>query len=349
MPNTVSGKIYITQDLEAKVKEFLSSSRYSHVAIIVDENTEEHCLPLIKSILPDASLIKITSGEENKTLATCASIWQQMTDLEMDRKGLVVDLGGGVIGDMGGFCASTYKRGIDFIQIPTTLLSQVDASVGGKLGVDFNAFKNHIGVFCEPRAVFIHTPFIKTLDPREVRSGFAEIIKHCLIWDKNKWNELILKPFEEHEWDDLVAHSISVKAKVVTEDPKEQGLRKILNFGHTVGHAIESFYLNTDKRLLHGEAIAIGMVCEAWLSFKRKYIDNTQVEVIKRYIIQTYGHVKIDTNDLDEIIPLTIQDKKNEGGVVNASLLKAIGQANYNQPINAQDIKESIDYYNLVL
>ena len=347
MPNHSSGKIYTKQDLEAKVKEFLSGSKYSHITIIVDEYTEEHCLPIVKNILPDASLIKIQSGEENKTLATCASIWQQMTDRAMDRKGLVVDLGGGVIGDMGGFCASTYKRGIDFVQIPTTLLSQVDASVGGKLGVDFNAFKNHIGVFCDPRAVFIYTPFIKTLDPREVRSGFAEIIKHCLIWDKNKWKALIEKPFEQQDWDDLVPHSIGVKAQVVTEDPTEQGLRKILNFGHTIGHAIESYYLNTDKKLLHGEAIAVGMVCEAWLSFKRKYIDNTQVDIIKRYIIDTYGHVKIDMNDLDEIVPLTIQDKKNEGGVVYASLLAEIGKANFNQAIDATDIKESIEYYNL--
>ncbi len=342
MPNTNSGKIYITQDLDAAVSAFLQGSTYSHTAIIVDENTEEHCLTKVKNILPDASLIKIPSGEVNKTLATCSSIWQQMTDLAMDRKGLIINLGGGVIGDMGGFCASTYKRGIDFIQIPTTLLSQVDASVGGKLGVDFNAFKNHIGVFCNPQAVFIHTPFIETLDVREVRSGFAEIIKHCLIWDKAKWEELITQPFEVHNWNDLVPHSIEVKKKVVTEDPTEQGLRKILNFGHTIGHAIESYFLTKNKPLPHGFAVAWGIVAETYISYRMQLIPKEVRDEIY-YIVSEY-FPKVSLVDFDYLLSVMRNDKKNKNGVINFTLLSSVGSCEIDQKVEESLIFESLNF-----
>lgn len=339
--------VVLTKDIAASAVSFLFSRKYSQIAVIVDENTKRDCYPLIASSLPPHQVVEIKSGEENKTLQTCAHIWQTLTDTAFDRKGLVINLGGGVIGDMGGFCASTYKRGIDFIQIPTTLLSQVDASVGGKLGIDFNAFKNHIGIFRIPDAVLISTQFLGTLPQAEIRSGFAEIIKHCLIADAIKWKEVSSKGFENQDWDDLVAHSILIKSKIATEDPKEMGLRKILNFGHTVGHAIESYFLEIPgKRLLHGEAIAIGMVAEAFLSYEKGFISLDEVEEIKAYIVRVYGHHPISKSDIDALLPLTVQDKKNEHNKVLASLLQKVGEANYNIELSIAEMAKSIEYYN---
>jgi 3-dehydroquinate synthase len=248
---------------------------------------------------------------------------------------------------MGGFCASTYKRGIDFIQIPTTLLSQVDASVGGKLGIDFNSFKNHIGLFKIPNKVFINTLFLETLPERELRSGYAEVIKHCLIADLDKWNEIKGLTINDNDWTEVAEHSVGIKNYVTLKDPTEKGLRKILNFGHTVGHAIESFYLNTPKRLLHGEAIAVGMICEAYISKKRGFITDSELETLKIDLIKIYGQPNIEESDLNSIVPLAYQDKKNEKNIIKSTLLEKIGTANFDNPISEEDIKESILYYNL--
>lgn len=320
---------------------------YSKVVVLVDENTKPACLPLIEKFLPaDAIIITIPAGEEHKHLRTCEYIWNAMTNAQLDRKAVMVNLGGGVIGDMGGFCASTYKRGINFIQIPTTLLSQVDASVGGKLGIDFHSFKNHIGVFCEPQAVIIDINFLKTLPPAEIRSGYAEIIKHCLIADAAKWKEISAKPLAQQDLYDLAVHSVKIKAKIAEEDPTEKGLRKILNFGHTVGHAVESYFLNIPgKRLLHGEAIAVGMIAEAYLAFKKSFISQADLDSIVKYIIEVYGRVTIFDFDIENILPLTLQDKKNENNVIQCSLLKQIGEANFNQAISLREVKESLEYY----
>lgn len=343
-----SQNIFLTRDISGKFKEFLQGKQYSSVCVIADENTEKHCFPLLLPALDNPHLIRINSGEENKTLSTCEIIWKGMTNLQLDRKSVLINLGGGVIGDMGGFCASTYKRGIDFIQVPSTLLSQVDASVGGKLGIDFYSFKNHIGVFKEPAAVFIHADFLKTLDPRELRSGFAEIIKHCLIADKKKWEEISQKPLDKQNWEDLIAHSVEIKSKITEADPHEQGLRKILNFGHTIGHAIESYFLNIkDKKLLHGEAIAIGMIAESYIAEKRGFISKEELEHIKRYILSIYGKKEIFEFDIEKILPLTLQDKKNEKNLIQCTLLDKIGKGNYNNPISFKEIRESIIYYTL--
>ena len=340
-----SDNVLISNDLKQPIQDVLKND-YSKVCILVDENTREHCLPLVEAYFERPIIIEIKSGEENKTLSTCSFIWEQMTEHQLDRKALMVNLGGGVIGDMGGFCASTYKRGIDFIQIPTTLLSQVDASVGGKLGIDFNSFKNHIGLFRIPNQVLINTTFLNTLPKRELRSGYAEVIKHCLIADLDKWNEIKGLDFEDNNWNDVAVHSVGIKNYVTHEDPTEKGLRKILNFGHTVGHAIESFYLNTPKRLLHGEAVAVGMICEAFISQKRGFISSTELEALKSDIIKIYNHPIIDESDLDAIIPLAYQDKKNEKNIIKSTLLEKIGTANYDNALSEQDIKESILYYN---
>jgi 3-dehydroquinate synthase len=332
----------ISQSLPA----FLDAHSYTKIQVIVDENTFKHCYPTIKAILGKHNLVKIKSGEAEKTLDTCQKIWQAMTDNELDRHSLVINLGGGVIGDMGGFCASTYKRGIDFIQIPTTLLSQVDASVGGKLGIDFQGLKNHIGVFQIPNTVLIDDVFLKTLPYSELRSGFAEIIKHCLIMDGKKWDEIRRKDFEEQDFKDLIAHSVNIKQHVVEADPTEKGLRKILNFGHTLGHAIETYFLGKPKlHLLHGEAIAAGMICEAFLSFKRGMIDQKTLENIEEFIFSVYGKATIRESDIEPIIALTAQDKKNKGKEVRFSLLEAAGKCSYDISVSKAEMKRALEYY----
>ena len=322
-------------------------NEYSHIAILVDEFSNKYCLPIIQDLLPsNFTKILIKSGEHHKNLATCEQVWDRMTKANMDRHSLLVNLGGGVIGDLGGFCASTYKRGIDFIQIPTTLLAQVDASVGGKLGIDFHGLKNHIGVFQLPKAVLIDPKFIDTLSIQQKKSGFAEIIKHCLIRDEKEWSAIRQQSFEELDLSKLIAHSVAIKEAVVLEDPKEAGLRKILNFGHTLGHAIETYLLDKGKRkILHGEAIAIGMIVEAFISHQRDLISLQELEEIESYLFDNYGRVKLHTEELSKIIALTAQDKKNKGKEIRFSLLTGLGDCGYDIPVSASEMKKAIQYY----
>ncbi|MCF2490548.1 3-dehydroquinate synthase [Dyadobacter sp. CY347] len=333
--------------ISESLSEFLSSSEYSKVFVIADNNTKKHCYPSFKAILPPHSIVSVPSGESNKLLSTCEKIWDAMTKEALDRHALVINVGGGVIGDMGGFCAAVYKRGIDFIQVPTTLLSQVDASVGGKLGIDFQGFKNHLGVFTLPKKVLIDPVFLQTLPEREIRSGFAEIIKHCLIADAAKWEVIRQKDFEEQNWKDLIAHSVKIKQSVVDQDPTEKGLRKILNFGHTLGHAVETCFLNkpANQRLFHGEAIAVGMIMESHLSFSRKMIDQQTLTSIEEFLFATYGKVNIKAEDIETIINLTRQDKKNKGKEVRFSLLKGAGQCAFDIVVSASEMRKSIAYY----
>ena len=326
---------------------FFAQNDYSHIAILVDEFTNKYCLPIIEDLLPsNFTKILIKSGEHHKNLATCERVWDRMTNANMDRHSLLVNLGGGVIGDLGGFCASTYKRGIDFIQIPTTLLAQVDASVGGKLGIDFHGLKNHIGVFQLPKAVLIDPKFIDTLSIQQKKSGFAEIIKHCLIRDEKEWSAIRQQSFEELDLSKLIAHSVAIKEAVVLEDPKEAGLRKILNFGHTLGHAIETYLLDKGKRkILHGEAIAIGMIVEAFISHQRDLISLQELEEIESYLFENYGRVKLHPEEISKIIALTAQDKKNKGKEIRFSLLTGIGDCGYDIPVSASEMKKAIQYY----
>lgn len=337
----------ITKDIVQSLSINLKGKKYSKIAVLVDENTKEHCLYKILPALPEHYLLEIKSGEENKNLSTCEEIWLALTESGFDRKGLMINLGGGVIGDMGGFAATAYKRGFDFINIPTTLLSQVDASVGGKLGIDFHGFKNHIGFFKEPLNVLIFTAFFKTLPKEEIRSGFAEVIKHGLIYDSNYWKKVkTIDPFNT-EWTEIVETSINIKKEVVTQDPFESGLRKILNFGHTIGHAVESYFLEKPgQRLLHGEAIAVGMICEAYLSKKITGLTSEALDEITKFLIQVYQPVKIEPSLFDEILQLTLQDKKNEGGIVQFSLLKSIGECTVNIPVSVADMIDSLFYFN---
>ena len=334
----------VIDSISSSLTQFLSQNSYSKVMVLVDQNTKKFCYPLVKEFLPAHKVITIKSGEEHKNLDTCQQIWEEMTQNALDRHALLINLGGGVIGDMGGFCASTYKRGIDFIQIPTTLLSQVDASVGGKLGIDFQGLKNHIGVFTLPKTVLIDAVFLNTLSEAERRSGFAEIVKHCLIRDKAKWNEIRVKDIEEQDFLDLIKHSVEIKKQVVAEDPTEKGLRKILNFGHTLGHAIETYFLEK-KKLLHGEAVAAGMIAEAYISFEKKMIDEATLSQIEEFLFSVYGQVRIEASEFDSVINLTLQDKKNKGKVVRASLLDGIGSCQFDIPISKAEMKKALNYY----
>ncbi|WP_044240016.1 3-dehydroquinate synthase [Flexithrix dorotheae] len=342
----ITSGVFIVSKFSKDVFSFLEN--FTKIAVIFDENSKKYCYPLIKEFIPENHLtIQIQSGEENKNLETCKSVWDKLTENSFDRKSIVLNLGGGVIGDMGGFCAATYKRGISFVQIPTTLLSQVDASVGGKLGIDFNGFKNHIGVFQLPERVLVHPGFIKTLVKEELRSGYAEVIKHFLIADKEKWDLLKQKQLSAQNFDQLIPENILIKNQVVTSDPKEKGLRKILNFGHTIGHAIETHLLfQKPRKLLHGEAIAIGMICETYLSQKLLGLSESDLKEVSDYILQTYGKVELNFDDIDQILPLMQQDKKNEGNRLNFSLLEYNGKAVFDQEISEDMARESLLFYN---
>jgi 3-dehydroquinate synthase len=337
--------IFTTQAKHA-LSRVLAQLTFSKLVVLTDENTQSLCLPILSSILPqDTIFISVRSGEVQKNLETCTEIWSKMTDAALDRKALMLNLGGGVITDMGGFCASLYKRGIHFINMPTTLLSQVDASVGGKLGVDFNGLKNHLGVFNEPLTVIIAPEFLKTLPVAELRSGYAEILKHGLIRDKTYFNKLKTKNWESQDWESLIIHSVGIKKAVVEADPKEAGLRKILNFGHTIGHAFESYFLDTKNHLLHGEAIALGMICEGFLSFEKIGFSFEELDQLTKTMIQIYGKVEFSVNELNPILDLCLQDKKNEGSTLLFSLLNSIGDCAYNIPVNRDEIREAIIYY----
>jgi 3-dehydroquinate synthase len=331
------------------LKEILEQNNYSKVFVFADTNTAEHCLPIFRSLLDDLEdfdIIETDPGEENKNIDFCIGIWKTLLDFGADRKCLIINLGGGVITDMGGFVASTYKRGVDFINIPTTLLSQVDASVGGKTGIDIDNVKNMVGTFSLPQAVFIENTFLTTLSKRELLSGFAEMIKHGLIADKAYYKRLktsnyqTLAPIE-------IYRSIEIKNKVVTEDPLEKGLRKILNFGHTIGHAVESYALsNSKKPLTHGEAIAIGMICEAYLATKYCNLTEAELEDISKYILSVYPKYNIKEKSFDTLIKLMQSDKKNEDGNILFSLLDKIGTCTFNCRVTTKDILESLIYYN---
>ncbi len=319
--------------------------------VLVDENTKQYCYPLIEKYLPEnSSLILIKSGEENKTIETVKLIWERLSKNGANRKSLLINLGGGVIGDMGGFAASTFKRGIDFINIPTTLLSQVDASVGGKTGFDFLGLKNEIGCFNAAKKVLIYPEFLKTLDTDNLISGFAEMIKHALIFDMEHFERL--KEFNVNKEEinygkllNLIKKSVQIKEYFVKTDPYEANIRKALNFGHTFGHAIESFFMNTDDELLHGKAVAFGMIFELFLSNKKCFLPINQFFDISEYITSIYGKLAFTKDNYEAFYELMQHDKKNERDEINFSLVSEIGKFEINQKANKQEIFEAFDFY----
>jgi len=338
--------IVITSDIRHIFGKYLRDHSFSRIGVLVDENTRDYCLPVIRDLIEEALIIEIKSGEIHKNLDTCQEIWKQLTESYFDRQDLFINLGGGVIGDMGGFCAATYKRGIPFLNIPTTLLAQVDASVGGKLGIDFQGYKNHIGVFTKPDCIFIDPAFLETLPERQLRSGFAEVIKHALIADAAYWSNISRHPFSKQDWTSHIKHSVKVKNEIVRKDPKEKGLRKILNFGHTLGHAIESYFLSDPKiSLLHGEAIAAGMIMESYLSHELLDLKTEELTAISQFILSVFNKIPLEEKDLEDILQLTMQDKKNEKGITNFSLLEKIGKATHNISVARSEMIAALSYY----
>ncbi|MCD8413539.1 3-dehydroquinate synthase [Tenacibaculum finnmarkense] len=327
----------------------IRNKQYSTIFIVVDDNTITHCYPRFIELLETdkkIEVIQIDAGEIHKNLETCAGVWSAMTELGADRKSVLITLGGGVITDLGGFVASTFKRGIDFVNIPTTLLSMVDASVGGKTGVDLGVLKNQIGLFANPQMVVLDPEYLQTLSPREIRSGTAEIIKYGMTHDVHLYNEIKSNPTLNII--DLIHRSIEIKNEVVLEDPKEHGVRKALNWGHTIGHGIESYFLENAHKdtLTHGEAIAIGMVCEAYLSAKVLGFPSDKVADVKKTILAIYGKTAILEADFAPVLELMKHDKKNIGGEINFVLLNDFGDFKINCTVTNQLIIESLQYYN---
>ncbi len=342
-----SYEVHLEDLAQAALQQYVGKSSYSKVFLLVDENTKKHCLPFFKKKLDVAvdHILEIPSGEEHKTVSTCMKVWDALSKNDADRKSLLINLGGGVLTDLGGFVASTYQRGIDFINIPTTLLSMVDASIGGKTGVDLGTLKNQIGVINQPKMVIVFPEFLNTLDQRQLTSGFAEMLKHGLIKDAAYWTAL--RNSEQHGNAAGIQRSIALKNEVVLQDPTEKGLRKILNYGHTLGHAIESYCLESPQRktLLHGEAIAIGMILEAYLSHELKGLSRLSLEEIKDTFLQHFDRVVFDDNDIDSILELLRYDKKNSHGNINFVLLQAIGEAITDVKVPDNLMRRAFAYY----
>ena len=345
----VSYPVNFQEESYQELSNLIDDKNYSSIFILVDENTLEHCYP---KFIPNLStnkrieVIEIESGEINKNLETCVGVWNAVTELGGDRKSLLITLGGGVITDLGGFVASCFKRGIDFVNIPTTLLSMVDASVGGKTGVDLGVLKNQIGLFANPQMVLVDNVYLETVTEREIKSGMAEIIKYGVTYDVKLFNEI--KGNKNLNINDLIFRSVEIKNEVVLQDPKENNLRKILNFGHTLGHAIESFYLESEDKnnLTHGEAIAIGMVCECYISNKLLGLSSDKVNEVKSVVLSIYDKIDLFEKDFSSILDLLKHDKKNVNGQVNFVLLNDFEDFKIDCKVPEDLIIESLQFYN---
>jgi 3-dehydroquinate synthase len=335
----------------SKLNTLLQQNKYSKIFILVDENTNEFCLPAFLPLLSTEipiEIIELESGEINKNIQTCTEVWNVLTELGGDRKSVLLNLGGGVITDLGGFVASTYKRGIAFINIPTTLLGMVDASVGGKNGVDLGSLKNQIGTITNPQLVVVDTRFLTTLPQNQMRSGLAEMLKHGLIADRAYWNQFLdLTQIDSTELDQLIDKAIRIKNNIVLQDPTENGIRKALNFGHTLGHAIESYFLENEEKttLLHGEAIAVGMILESHISVEKKLITAEEYVQIKGTLKSLFGTIAFSENDRTPICNLLIHDKKNEYGKVQFTLLDGIGAVKINEEVTIEFIISAFEDY----
>ncbi len=345
MANHKKSNIFVGNSSLTQLEKFLKKKEYSSAFILVDENTHRFCLPLLIANCPSvqqSEIIEINSGEQNKNIEICSQIWATLSYLKADRNSVFINLGGGVICDMGGFIASTFKRGIDFIHIPTTLLAQVDASIGGKTGIDSSNIKNEIGLFSEPEAIVVLSDFIDTLDKRQIKSGLAEIIKHGLIADSAYWKKIK----KEKNIKNLINESIAIKNKIVQKDYFEKNSRKHLNFGHTIGHAIESYFLTeSSKPLLHGEAIAIGIICESYLSSIKLDLKKNELNEICDFIITIFGKIKINKNSFDALVDWMKHDKKNVSNKINCTLLEKIGKAKHDNYISEDEIKKALSFY----
>lgn len=329
----------------------LDVSRYF---IFGDENTLRHCLPELLARVPvlrEVETIAVRPGETSKSLGVCEDIWSHLADHAADRDTVLVNLGGGVVTDLGGFIAGTFKRGIRCIHVPTTLMGMVDAAIGGKTAVDLAGVKNMVGVFHDPLAVYVHVPFLKSLSKRELLNGIAEMIKHGLVHDAAHWEAIREAPLHDIEaLRPLIQRSAAIKAEVVKSDPFDRGVRKALNFGHTIGHGIEAHsWESTHRGLLHGEAVAIGMICEAWLSWRLDLLDRESYDRIAAHLLDLYKLYTFDGAENHRIIELMRNDKKNAHGNFRVSLLTGIGSAKVDVPISAAQVQEALEHYRLLV
>lgn len=342
-------KVIVSGNLERDLVNAIAECEHDKIFILTDQTTHDMCLPKLQNFLclKGAQSIVIKAGDTNKTLDSLAEVWTALSQGGATRHSLMINLGGGMVTDLGGFAASTFKRGIDFINIPTTLLAMVDASVGGKTGINFGGLKNEIGVFSDCKFVIINTQFLDTLDHDNICSGYAEMLKHGLISDNKHWAELVgfnLAQPDLAQLQRMVAESIKVKERIVTEDPHEHGIRKALNLGHTVGHALESFAMKHGRPVLHGYAVAYGMVCELYLSARKTDFPTDKMHQTVRFILDHYGRLPYTCDDYPELLELMRHDKKNTSGIINFTLLGGIGDIRINQTATKEEIEEALDF-----
>ena len=345
----MSETVILSQSLYEDLAIAISECSHDRLFVLTDTTTHRLCWPLLEPFvgLRQATHIVIGATDTHKTLDTLSYVWQSLGEGGATRHSCMLCLGGGMVTDLGGFAASTFKRGIDYINIPTTLLSMVDASVGGKTGINFNGLKNEVGVFAEPQRVIIHTPFLSTLDQENIRSGYAEMLKHGLIADSGTWAELLDFDLAQPDLDllqQMVGRSVAVKERIVEQDPHERGIRKALNLGHTVGHAFESWAMRHGQPILHGYAVAYGLLCELYLSCLLTGFPTDKMRGTVGYIREYYGQLPITCDDYPELLELMRHDKKNIAGTINFTLLADIGDIRINQTATKADIEEALDF-----
>lgn len=345
----MSQRVIISTNLESEIAEALAECEHDKIFVLTDETTAVKCWPVVKNYfsLKDAKVITIRATDTHKDLDTMVHVWKSLGEGGASRHSCMINLGGGMVTDLGGFAAATFKRGINFINIPTTLLSMVDASVGGKTGINFGGLKNEIGVFCDSKFVILDTEFLRTLDAENICSGYAEMLKHGLISDEKMWAELVgfdLAHPDLQQLQRMVGDSVAVKERIVEQDPHEHGIRKALNLGHTFGHAFESWALKR-KPVLHGYAVAFGLIPELYLSVMKTGFPTEKMRQTVNFIKEYYGSLPITCDDYDELIELMRHDKKNQDGIINFTLLGGIGDIRINQSATIDEIKEAFDFF----
>jgi 3-dehydroquinate synthase len=344
-------RLEIGSILEGGFQTFLKTFENQKILILVDENTHDYCLEYLITSFPElerAEIMLLPCGEENKVMEVCFQVWQAFTEYGVGRQDLVINFGGGVVTDMGGFIASIYKRGLTFIHVPTSLLGMVDAAIGGKNGIDLDGYKNQLGTITQPACVFIDSGFLSTLPAEEIFNGYAEMLKHALIGDVELWEQIRhIQSEEELIQQEVIMKAIRVKTNIIEQDPLEGGLRKKLNFGHTVGHALESYFLQLTA-ISHGHAVALGMIAESYLSMKRGMLSKEVYKDIEATIIRSFPMISLNADDVSVVISLMYQDKKNVAGEIRSCLLEGVGTCVYDQALNEEEIGESLFHLTLL-
>lgn len=353
--DVMNQRVIISHNLATDLALAMSECEHDRIFVLVDETTKQHCWPVISQFigLRGATVITIEATDTHKNIDSLMHVWKELDNGMATRHSLLINLGGGMVTDLGGFAASTFKRGINFINIPTTLLAMVDASVGGKTGINFNGLKNEIGVFNDAKFVILDTKFLSTLDEKNLRSGYAEMLKHGMLSDDAHWAKLLNFDLAHPDLmvlQQLLADSVKVKERIVNEDPTEKGIRKALNLGHTFGHAFESYSLHQfdltgQTPLLHGYAVAFGLICELYLSVVKTGFPTDKMQQTVRFIRDYYGNYTVTCDDYDALIELMRHDKKNKSGIINFTLLQDIGKISIDQTASDEEIKECLDFY----